>query len=78
MHENHYTALTHNKYLQGHNKVSWCQPCNYNPHRLDKERTGSIFPNCNGKCGCKRKTTSRNDVFLLRENKKDLRRQVTF
>lgn len=37
------------------------------------KETGSLSPQCKGKCGRKRKTTCRDDSFLLRKSKEDPR-----
>ena len=39
-----------------------------------KKETGSVTPKRKGKCGLKRKTTSRDDAYLIRESVKDPRK----
>ena len=39
-----------------------------------KKETGSVTPKCKGKCGRKRKTTPRNDAYLIRESVKNPRK----
>ena len=39
-----------------------------------KKETGSVTPKRKGKCGCKRKTTPRDDAYLIRESVKDPRK----
>ena len=39
-----------------------------------KKETGSVTPKCKGKCGRKRKTTPKDDAYLIRESVKDPRK----
>ena len=39
-----------------------------------KKETGSVTPKRKGKCGCKRKTTPKDDAYLIRESVKDPRK----
>ena len=39
-----------------------------------KKEKGSVTPKCKGKCGRKRKTTPKDDAYLIRESVKDLRK----
>ena len=35
------------------------------------QTTGSVSPKQNGKCGCKRKTTAKDDAYILKKSKQD-------
>ena len=42
-----------------------------------KKETGTATPKRKGKCGRKRKTTPRDDTYVLQESVKDPKKQVT-
>ena len=35
------------------------------------QTTGSVSPKWKGKCGCKRKTTAKDDAYILKKSKQD-------
>ena len=55
-------------------KAFWCKPITVSRLLKQVAKTGSGSPQRKGKCGRKRKTSPRDDIFLIRQSKLDRER----